>query len=75
MAGWTWKNYGRSYNPDWAIVRESDGRVYLVAETKGSTDVKALAAKEALRIKCGRRHFEDCLQVPYKVATTLDDAL
>lgn len=63
------------YNPDWAIVRESDGRVYLVAETKGVTDIKTLAAKEALRIKCGRRHFEDCLQVPYKVATTLADTL
>ncbi len=63
------------YNPDWAIVRESDGRVYLVAETKGTTDVKTLASKEALRIKCGRRHFEDCLQVSYKVATTLQDVL
>lgn len=63
------------YNPDWAIVRESDGRVYLVAETKGTTDIKTLALKESLRIKCGRRHFEDCLQVPYKVATTLQDTL
>ena len=63
------------YNPDWAIVRESDGRVYLVAETKGTTDIKTLASKEALRIKCGKRHFEDCLQVPYKVATTLRDTL
>jgi type III restriction enzyme len=64
-----------SYNPDWAIVRESDGRVYLVAETKGTTDVKTLATKEALRIKCGRRHFEECLQVPYKVATTMKDVM
>lgn len=63
------------YNPDWAIVRESDGRVYLVAETKGTTDIKSLASKEALRIKCGRRHFEDCLQVAYKVAATLQDIL
>ncbi len=63
------------YNPDWAIVRERDGRVYLVAETKGTTDIKTLSSKEALRIKCGKRHFEDCLQVPYKVATTLQDTL
>ncbi len=63
------------YRPDWAIVRERDGRVYLVAETKGTTDIKSLASKESLRIKCGKRHFEDCLQVPYKVATTLQDIL
>jgi len=62
-----------SYNPDWAIVRESDGRVYLVAETKGTTDIKKLAATESLRIKCGRQHFEDCLKVPYKVAVKLSD--
>ena len=63
------------YNPDWAIVRQSDGRVYLVVETKGTTDVKTLAVKEALRIKCGRRHFEDCLHVPYKVANSMRDTL
>jgi type III restriction enzyme len=64
-----------SYNPDWAAVRGSDGRVYLVAETKGTPDIKALAAKEALPVNRGRRHFEDCLQVGYKVVTNLEDAL
>ena len=61
------------YRPDWAIVRESDGKVYLVVETKGTTDRKALPDAERLRIKCGQRHFEGCLKVPYKLATTLKD--
>lgn len=62
-----------SYNPDWAIVRESDGKVYLVAETKGTIDRKTLPDGERLRIKCGQRHFEDCLKVPYKLAVTPRD--
>lgn len=61
------------YRPDWAIVRERDGRVYLVAETKGTVDLKQLSGSEALRIKCGKRHFEECLHVPYRVATTPTD--
>ena len=61
------------YRPDWAIVRECDGKVYLVVETKGTTDLKTLPGAEALRIKCGKRHFEECLKVPYKLATTLGD--
>ncbi|MBI2512560.1 MAG: DEAD/DEAH box helicase family protein [Opitutae bacterium] len=61
------------YRPDWALVRESDGRVYLVVETKGTTDRKTLPDAERLRIKCGERHFEKCLNVPYKLATTVED--
>jgi type III restriction enzyme len=61
------------YRPDWAIVRQCDGKVYLVVETKGTTDRQALPDAERLRIKCGERHFGDCLKVPYKLATTLKD--
>jgi type III restriction enzyme len=61
------------YRPDWAIVRESDGKVYLVVETKGTTDRKMLPDAERLRIKCGERHFEGCLKVPYRLVTTLKD--
>jgi len=63
------------YRPDWALVRESDGRVYLVVETKGTTDVKALPDSERLRVKCGKQHFEECLDVKYKLARTADDIL
>ena len=62
-----------SYRPDWAIVRECDGKVYLVVETKGTTDRQSLAPEERLRIKCGERHFGECLGVPYKLAVTLRD--
>lgn len=61
------------YRPDWALVRESDGRVYLVVETKGTTDHKKLPPSERLRIKCGSRHFEKCLGVPYKLAASVGD--
>ncbi len=61
------------YRPDWALVRESDGRVYLVVETKGTTDRKQLPDAERLRIKCGERHFENCLHVPYRLAKTVED--
>jgi type III restriction enzyme len=61
------------YRPDWAIVRERDGKVYLVAETKGTKDRKALPDAERLRTKCGERHFGHCLKVPYKLATQVSD--
>lgn len=63
------------YRPDWALVRESDGLVYLVVETKGTTDRKTLPDSERLRIKCGERHFEKCLNVPYKLAMSVDDVI
>jgi restriction endonuclease len=54
------------------IVRESAGKVYLVVETKGTIDRKALPGTKRLRIKCGERHFEKCLRVPYRLATVRD---
>lgn len=49
-----------SYNPDWAIVKdEPDGpRLYLVRETKGTTDWNALDEEERDKIWCGDKHFE-----------------
>ncbi len=61
------------YRPDWAIVRERDGKVYLVVETKGTTDQKTLPDAERLRIECGKKHFDGCLHVPYKLARTVQD--
>jgi restriction endonuclease len=49
--------------------------VYLVIETKGTTDRKTLPDSERLRIKCGERHFEKCLSVPYKLAMSVDDVI
>lgn len=61
------------YRPDWAIVRECDGKVYLVVETKGTTDRQALPTEQRLRIKCGEKHFGKCLEVPYVLAKTAED--
>jgi len=55
------------YNPDWAIVKENDRKVYLVRETKGTTDPQDLRPDERGKIKCGERHFQGCLGISYKV--------
>ncbi|MBK9189929.1 MAG: DEAD/DEAH box helicase family protein [Phycisphaerales bacterium] len=49
-----------TYNPDWAVVVEVDGRerLYLVVETKGSLFAADLRAKEQAKINCGREHFK-----------------
>ncbi len=48
------------YNPDWALVKEdTDGvHLYLVRETKGTTDLMKLREAERQKILCGERHFE-----------------
>lgn len=61
-----------NYNPDWAIVRKLDTgekKVYLVRETKGTTDIDALRFEgEAWKIEFGRQHFL-AIEVDYKVAS------
>ncbi|MBY0270621.1 MAG: DEAD/DEAH box helicase family protein [Burkholderiales bacterium] len=46
-----------TYNPDWAIVREHDEKVYLVRETKGTVDELKLRGTEWMKIQCGKAHF------------------
>ncbi|MDX9869776.1 MAG: DEAD/DEAH box helicase family protein [Candidatus Cloacimonadales bacterium] len=48
-----------SYNPDWVILIEKDGesKLYLVVETKGSTDDLHLRPSEKAKIDCGKKHF------------------
>jgi type III restriction enzyme len=61
------------YNPDWAIVMdEGDGseRLYLIRETKGSTNLDDLRPDERRKIACGERHFEGALDVSYRVVTS-----
>lgn len=59
-----------TYNPDWAIVRQQDGRedVYLVSESKG--DLNTLREAEKVQIACGKAHFK-ALEVPFVTATNL----
>jgi len=48
-----------SYNPDWAIVKEGDEKVYLVRETKGTKSELQLRPSELAKIQCGKAHFEE----------------
>ena len=70
------------YNPDWAVVIEprdefgqptGDEAVYLVSETKDTTDLEKLRPDEARKIRCGMQHFRHALGVPYKVVTQAAD--
>lgn len=64
------------YNPDWAVLVESDGqrrRLYFVVETKGSLFSDALRPTEKAKINCGREHFKALGQdVGFAVAKDFD---
>lgn len=48
-----------SYNPDWALSIEEDGKetLYFIVETKGSIAEEDLRATELGKIRCGEKHF------------------
>lgn len=53
-----------NYNPDWAVVKQVQGKVYFVAETKNTgkgiqagVDTDKLRQNERLKIECGKQHF------------------
>lgn len=54
------------YNPDWAIVTEDEGRLYLVRESKSTHDNEKRRKSENLKIKCGEAHFKE-LGIDFKV--------
>jgi type III restriction enzyme len=65
------------YNPDWAIVMEEwdehgqptgEELLYLVRETKDTTNLAELRPDERRKVHCGERHFRE-LGVDYKVVT------
>ena len=50
-----------TYNPDWAIVREEPDRqnkLYLVRETKGTTQWLKIPEIQRKKIQCGKAHFK-----------------
>ena len=70
-----------SYNPDWAVLMDSDEgeRLYLVVETKGSPFLGDLRITESAKIAYGKAHF-DALKVGesparYEVANTYEKLL
>ena len=69
-----------SYNPDWAVLIDSDQgeRLYLVVETKGSLYLGDLHISEGAKIECGMAHFS-ALRVGgsparYEVATSVEES-
>lgn len=67
------------YNPDWAIVwedRDEHGEptgkplMYLIRETKGTTQHDKLRPSERRKITCGEKHFKGALGVDYRVVTS-----
>lgn len=68
-----------TYNPDWAIVVEDSEsgipKLYLVRETKSSTDPNDWRPDEKRKIDCGRKHFKDALGVNYDVIKSAQELL
>ena len=66
-----------TYNPDWAIVvdyPDDEGqRLYLVRETKGTTNLDDLRPDERRKIECGKQHFTEALGVDYEVVDSAQD--
>lgn len=65
------------YNPDWAIVLEKKNEdeeveevLYLVRETKDTLDPDKRRPEENRKIIAGKRHFNETLNVDYKVITS-----
>lgn len=64
-----------TYNPDWAIVKaptDGEEQVYLVRETKGTTNVLDLSESERQKIQCGVGHFRE-LGVDYQVVKSAEE--
>ncbi|HBS26436.1 MAG TPA: type III restriction endonuclease subunit R, partial [Gammaproteobacteria bacterium] len=49
-----------TYNPDWAVLIEVDGKekLYFVVETKSTLFTDALRPTEKAKISCGKEHFK-----------------
>jgi len=64
-----------SYNPDWAVLVQCDGKdkLYFVVETKGSLFTDALRPTEKAKIDCGKEHFKAIGEdVEFTVANKFD---
>lgn len=61
-----------NYNPDWAIVMDDsdDKKLYLVRETKGDGELRPT---EKRKIECGEKHFEQALNINYRVVTKVSE--
>ncbi|WP_420443801.1 DEAD/DEAH box helicase family protein [Candidatus Poriferisodalis sp.] len=60
------------YNPDWAIMFQSEAKLYLVRETKSSLAAADRREIENTKIDCAARHFQ-AIGVDYGTVTNMDD--
>jgi len=69
------------YNPDWALIKQEDGKetkIYFVAETKdpkAAKDRTLLRDSERLKIACAEKHFEVIDHVNYRVVGSVSDLI
>lgn len=61
-----------TYNPDWAIVRGEQKRLYFIRETKGTLDPAFRRQAENAKIKCGQEHFR-ALGVDFATVASVKD--
>jgi len=52
------------YNPDWALIKKNESKVYFVAETK--SEGQQLRKSEEQRIQCGKAHFREFGDVTFR---------
>src|SRR5690606_5512320 len=59
------------YNPDWAIIKQVGGedRIYMIRETKGTSNNFLLRPTEAAKIKSATQHFKAIGVEDYKQAS------
>jgi type III restriction enzyme len=60
-----------NYRPDWAVVFEGEKKIYFIAETK--SEDQELRGSEAMKIKCGKAHFEEFKDVKFKQVNKVID--
>ena len=67
------------YNPDWAIVIDSEKAkyIYFIAETKGDLSSMQLRDQEKLKIKYAKKHFEALNEknLKYEAVESYDDLM
>ena len=64
-----------NYNPDWAIVRNSQTHAYFIAETKGSTDTTQLRDMEKMKIKYAKQYFNKANGIIYAAVKNIQGVI
>lgn len=64
-----------TYNPDWAFTLQKNNKnsnLYLVRETKSTTDEDKLRPEEEKKVNCGKKHFKE-IGVDFKITKELSE--